>query len=116
MFGPASRAGNEVNARIEHGNPRNLPGGGELRISSVFHALPGAPNSAAPNIEVPKKAIALRCPIRDPISVLISVLAGRQDRCPTMTAAGAGAHLDRSHDLSVPFAGVSRADSCPVSA
>ena len=28
-----------------------MPGGGELRISSVFHALPGAPNSAAPNIE-----------------------------------------------------------------
>jgi len=38
---------------LEQRKSPQLPGGGELRISSVFHALPGAPNSAAPNIEVP---------------------------------------------------------------
>jgi len=59
----------------------------------------GAPNSAAPirdrhfsgssgraDIEAPKKSIALRCPIPDPIAVLISVLAGQQDASPAVMA------------------------------
>ena len=63
-----------------------MPCGRELRISSAFHALTGAANSAAPDIEVPKKAIAPALPDPDPIAVLISVLAGQQDGYPAVTA------------------------------
>jgi len=68
----------------------------DLRMSSALHALPGRaelcgarPRSAlfrgrqaGADIEATKKSIALRCPIPDPIAVLISVLAGQQDASP----------------------------------
>ncbi len=77
-------------------------------MSSALHALPGRaelcgahPRSAlfrvsaigtfqgrqaGADIEAPKKSIALRCPIPDPIAVLISVLAGQQDASPAVMA------------------------------
>ena len=72
----------------------------DLRMSSALHALPGRaelcgarPRSAlfrgrqaGADIEAPKKSIALRCPILDPIAVLISVLAGQQDASPAVMA------------------------------
>jgi len=67
MFGSASGAGNEVNSRIERGNPRNAPAQESWHQLCFSRAdgraeLRGARTRSA-DIEVTMKSIALRCPI-----------------------------------------------------
>ena len=55
-----------------------------LRRPSAIGTFQG--RQAGADIEATKKSIALRCPIPDPIAVLISVLAGQQDASPAVMA------------------------------
>ena len=90
MFGSASGAGNEVNSRIERGNPRNAP------AEESWHPLcfsradgraePRRARTRSADIEVTTKSIALRRPILPPIAALIIVLAGQQNGSPAVTA------------------------------